>query len=134
MVKSVIFPSLPSILQDMWVYLELFISIIAFVFGLMDIFPIEDGLAFNYTYFAFAAIAMALALIDAFIYFVQLGSCARLVRHCFIAQAVNRERLSDEVKVDENVISQHKFYQLSKKTKKMFTTWFELCRSILSEL
>ena len=47
MVKSVIFPSLPSILQDMWVYLELFISIIAFVFGLMDIFPIEDGLAFN---------------------------------------------------------------------------------------
>ena len=77
---------------------------------------------------------MALALIDAFIYFVQLGSCARLVRHCFIAQAVKRERLSDEVKVDENVISQRKFYQLSEKTKEMFTTWFELCRNILSEL
>ena len=82
MIKSIVFPALPAIAQDLWVYLELFISIVAFALGVLDTFPIESGQAYNYSYFGLATISMILALIDGFIYFFQYGSCARCIRDC----------------------------------------------------
>ena len=137
MLKSIVFPSLPALLQDLWVYLELMISIVAFAFGILDIFPIEDGLAFNYTYFGLAAISMILALIDAFIYFFQLGSCARGVRACR-RMLKNRKQGEDEQEeeeseeFDEN--APKKCCRLNKKWLERFNTWFELGRNILTEL
>ena len=82
MIKTIIFPALPAILQDLWVYLELVISIVAFILGLVDAFPIENSQAYNYSYPVLATIGMFLALIDGFIYIFQLGSCARCIRDC----------------------------------------------------
>ena len=138
MVKNIIFPSLPAVLQDLWVYLELIISIIAFAFGLLDIFPIEDGLAFNYTYFGLATISMILALIDGFIYFFQLGSCARGIRAC--RQKLRERRGEDAEEEDEDEDDdddsdeQKKCCGLSKKWKEHFNTWFEFGRNLLTEL
>ena len=139
MVKSIVFPSLPAVLQDLWVYLELAISIVAFAFGLLDIFPIEDGLAFNYTYFALAAVSMILALIDAFIYFFQLGSCARGIRVCR-RKLKERGKAHEELEEEEEEVDDddenggQKCCRLSKKWKQHFSTWFELGRNILTEL
>ena len=36
MIKTIVFPALPPVLQDLWVYLELVISIVAFILGLLD--------------------------------------------------------------------------------------------------
>ena len=142
MVKSIVFPSLPALLQDLWVYLELIISVIAFAFGLLDIFPIEDGLAFNYSYFGLATISMILALIDGFIYFFQLGSCARGIRACRKKlrerrgggdeDDQNEEDLEDDD--DDNEEEQKKLCGLSKKWKERFNTWFEFGRNLLTEL
>ena len=138
MVKNIVFPSLPAVLQDLWVYLELTISIIAFAFGLLDIFPIEDGLAFNYTYFGLATVSMILALIDGFIYFFQLGSCARGIHAC---RNKLRERNSednedeeDDEEDDTNEEEQKKCCGLSKKWRERFNTWFEFGRNLITEL
>ena len=136
MVKNIVFPSLPALLQDLWVYLELIISIIAFAFGLLDIFPIEDGLAFNYSYFGLATISMILAFIDAFIYFFQLGSCARGIRACRRKFGEGKEEgdEEDEDKEDDDENAQKKCCGLSKKWKERFNTWFEFGRNLLTEL
>ena len=69
MIKTIIFPALPAIVQDLWVYLELVVSIVAFVLGAVGTFPIENSHAYNIAYFVLATISMILALIDGFIYF-----------------------------------------------------------------
>ena len=122
MIKSIVFPALPAIAQDLWVYLELFISIVAFALGVLDTFPIESGQAYNYSYFGLATISMILALIDGFIYFFQYGSCARCIRDC-------RGNLEETQKGD-----QKKCCHLNEKWMERFNTWFEFGRNLLSEL
>ena len=137
MVKKLIFPSLPAVLQDLWVYLELLISIVAFAFGLLDIFPIEDGSAFSYAYFGTATITMILSLIDGFVYFVQLGSCARAVRHCRRKLKAKKERATPDEELQEesnSEASRLRKCQLSKMCIQRIDTWFELGRNVVTEL
>ena len=90
-----------------------------------DIFPIEDGFAFNYSYFGLATISMILALIDGFIYFFQHGSCARGIRACkkklrekHNKDEQDQEEADDDDDDDDN--EQKKCCGLNKKWKKRF--------------
>ena len=133
MMKNIIFPALPPIVQDLWVYLELLISIVAFALGLLDTFPISESHAYNYSYFGLATIGMILALIDGFIYFFQLGSCARCIRDC----RRNSEETQSFHQLEEDDSSegdQKKCCHLNEKWIERFNTWFEFGRNILSEL
>ena len=146
MVKGIIFPALPAITQDLWVYLELTISIVAFAIGVVDIFSNDDPGAFNYAYFVLATVSMALAFVDGFIYFFQLGSCARAIHACsrMLKKMKKRRQQSDletldlddfeEMDDDDDESGPRKYYQLSDKWKQHFSTWFELSRNILTEL
>ena len=133
MIKSIVFPALPALVQDIWVYLELFISIVAFILGLLDTFPIEDSHSYTYSYLVLATISMILALIDGYIYFIQLGSCARYIKDC-------RGKTDEEVVIQEmNSASSPeqdhpRCCRLSAKWKEQFNMWFELGRNLLSEL
>ena len=132
MIKTIIFPALPAILQDLWVYLELVISIVAFILGLVDTFPIENSQAYNYSYLVLATIGMFLALIDGFIYFFQLGSCARCIHDC---RGNSTElQLLEEQGADISAGNQRKCCRLTEKQKEAFNSWFEFCRNLLSEL
>ena len=138
MVKTIIFPSLPAVLQDLWVFVELIISIIAFAFGVLDIFASVDRDAFDYSYLTLATLAMILALIDGYIYFFQVGSCARGIRFCR-QKLKERKRMEDESGGDEDEdedvdIEPKKRCKLNKKWISRFNTWFELGRNILTEL
>ena len=131
MIKAIIFPALPAILQDLWVDLELVISIVAFILGLVDMFPIESSQAYNYSYFVLATISRILALIDGFIYFFQLGSCARCIRDCR-GTSIEPQLLEEQgEKLQGN---QKKCCRLSEKWKEELNTWFEFGRNLLSEL
>ena len=129
MIKTLIFPALPTILQDIWVYLELLISIVAFVLG--GVSTLGDSDAFNICYFALATIGMILALIDGFIYFFQLGSCARCIHDCR-DNCIEPQLLEEQGESLEG--HQKKCCRLSEKRKETFNTWFEFGRNILSEL
>ena len=128
MIKTIIFPALPAIVQDLWVYLELLISVVAFILGLVDTFPIESIHTYNYSYLVLATVSMILALIDGFIYFFQLGSCARCIRDCR-GNSTEHQPLEEEGDTAER-----KCCSLTEKQKEAFNSWFEFCRNILSEL
>ena len=129
MIKTIAFPSIPALLQDLWVYLELMISILAFALGIRGTFPIDNNEAFQYTYFVLTVINMTLALIDGYIYFVEVGSCARGIR-------LLKKKFTTAHDKDEDEDDAH----LQKKTcckpevKEKIQTFFELGRNILTEL
>jgi hypothetical protein len=131
MIKAIIFPALPAILQDLWVHLELVISTVAFILGLLDLFPIESSHAYSYSYFVLATISMILALIDGFIYFFQLGSCARCIRDCR-GKSTEPQLLEEQGETLEE--NQRKCCHLSEEWKETLNTWFEFGRNLLSEL
>ena len=145
MMRDVFFPAIPALLQDIWVYTELGISLFAFIFGLLDLFPIEDNAAFQIVYLVLTIISIILALIDANIYFFQLGSCVRAYRTCRIYIETHKNETSSELVQGEskddlecnNTAEEDEklaWYRLSTKWKERLTTWFDLIRTIASEL
>ena len=149
MMKKVFFPSIPALFQDLWVYAELGITLFAFIFGLFDLFPIEENVAFQIAYLTLTIIGIILALIDANIYFFELGSCARGIKVCrkyvkkrrqgkqsaeAFDEVINEDSDSESESEDEETQQKTPWYRLSPKWKERFSTWFELIRTILSEL
>ena len=128
MIKAIAFPSLPAVLQDLWVYLELIISIVAFGLGIRGTFPIEANEAFQYTYFVLTVVNMVLALIDGYIYFVEVGSCARAVQ--------NLKKKFDKSEDDDDEEDAHlkKRKCIKPEVKEKIFMFFELGRNILTEL
>ena len=144
MIKSIVFPSLPAVLQDLWVYIELIVSIAAFGFGLKDIFPIERNVVFKYAYFILATISVMLAIIDGYLYFFQYGSCARGVRAC--RKKMREMKHGNEADLDKENNHEHdthtesvhdgdrKCCKLGKKSRERLNSWFELGRNLTTEL
>jgi hypothetical protein len=71
---------------------------------------------------------MILALIDGFIYFVQLGSCARCIRGC------REKSIEPQLSEEQGETLEEKRCHLTEKRKEQLNTWFEFGRNILSEL
>ena len=160
MVRKIIFPALPAVLQDLWVYLELVISIVAFILSVIGFAKNEQQKISDSLQTALASLGMILALIDAYFYFIQSGSIARGVKACQkkwkkrrqLQARYNHEPLQQETKEVESLQEdvkeiendnteeseegdgEKKHCRLSKKWKEHFDVWFELVRTILSEL
>ena len=138
MIKSIVFPSLPAVLQDIWVYAELIVAILAFAIGMFDIFPVMSSFGFNYTYLSLLIITLLLALTDGIIYSFQHGSCARGIRACrkMLKKRRTNENRNYEQNGDhhQNSQVQNRCCQYSKKCDHFLNIWFELGRNILTEL
>lgn len=133
--KSILFPSIPAVFQDLWVYMELAITITAFVFGALDTFQSSDLSIYTYVYFILAVISFTLVLTDGYLYFIELGSCARGYK--FIQSKLkerNEQKDMEVVEDNEGEERKRKWYQLSPKWKQYFNTWFEVIRNTLTEL
>lgn len=94
MVKKLLYPGMPKILVDIWVLLELAITITQFVLAVASI-SLDHQEAFNIVYLVVATIGLALALLDSFIHFIQLGSCAAIVKYVR-RKSKSRNKNSDE--------------------------------------
>ena len=133
--KGILFPSIPAVFQDLWVYMELGITITAFVFGALDTFQSSDLSIYTYVYFILAVISFTLVLTDAYLYFIELGSCARGYK--FIRSKLkesNGQKDGEIIEDNEGEEGTRKWYQLSPKWKQYFNTWFEVIRNTLTEL
>jgi len=139
MLKMVFFPSMPALLQDLWVYLELLISMFAFIFGLVT-FSTGTGTQriFNIVYLVLAIIGMILSLIDGFIYIFYVGVCARFIRKHLKSRKERQRQESDDGEGGDNNEGQRKwsrcFPQLPEKWLTRFSQFFEIGRNLLSEL
>ena len=147
MLKKVFFPAMPALLQDLWVYLELIISLFAFAYGFVGY---STGLGtqrtFNILYLVLAIISTILALIDGFIYIFQLGSCARLFKYLCKKLKERRQRNRDggdteklgDAKRGEEQEGSNKscgcIPRMPEKYLTKFNQFFELGRNVISEL
>ncbi len=147
MMKNVFFPSTPALLQDLWVYLELGISITAFTIGIIGTdFPLQSNTVFQIFYLILTCFAMVMALIDGFIYFFQMGNFARGIRELTSfkrkkrRQAVDKDEEADEAEVDDEDEGKAADEDegkarcgMSSETREKFNTWFELARNLINE-
>ncbi len=137
MMKKVFFPSIPALAQDLWVFIELAISIAAFGIGIVGTdFPLEVNVVFQIIYLVLASVAMVLALIDGFIYFFQMGSCARGIRvlasYCKKRKR-EKEGYEEEEEEDDEEEEEKSRCGMSAQTRETFNTWFELVRNLTNE-
>ena len=141
MLKKMFFPAMPALLQDLWVYTELIFTLIAFSLGLVG-FINSEGAArvFNILYLVLSIISVILALMDAFIYFFQLGSCARLFRFIYKYCKAKRQRQHPETDLEQGEEEEENkrccayLPRLPEKWLTRFNQFFELGRNIVSEL
>lgn len=129
-IKAVAFPSIPALLQDLWVYLELFISILAFSLGIRGQFPITCNFTFQYTYFVLTAVGMIMAIIDAYMYFIEVGSCARAFR--YYKNTISKKE-DDDYDDDDDVQFQKKTC-CTAEVKEKLHMFFEVGRNVVTEL
>ena len=157
--KIIMFPALPKILQDVWVYLELIISIAAFVLSIIGFARSEQQSIADSLQVALSSLSMVLAIIDAYFYFVQSGSIASGVKACRKkwekrrqtghdhepleirepeeSKDIEKEDTNDGEEREEHAggnVKRKQCCRLSDKWKERLDTWFELVRTILSEL
>lgn len=137
--KGILFPSIPAVFQDLWVYVELAITITAFVFGALDTFQSSDLSIYTYVYFILAVISFTLVLTDGYLYFIELGSCARGYKFIRSKLKERKGQMDTDLIAEDNdgegeLERRRKWYQLSPKWKQYFNTWFEVIRNTLTEL
>ena len=141
MLKKVFFPSMPTLLQDLWVYLELVISLFAFAFGFVD-YSTGTGTqrTFNLLYLVLAIISTILALIDGFLYFFNVGYSAKLIRYIWRKIKARRQGQDPEAATEQGEEEEGNkkvcgcIPRLPKKWLTRFDQFFELGRNIVSEL
>ena len=149
MIKKVFFPAMPSLLQDLWVYLEMIISFFAFAFGFVGYSTgVGTQRTFNIFYLSLAILSTILALIDAFIYIFQLGSCARLFKYLYKKYKERRRRRQQNQKGDTENLNEERQEKNEQQSNKVcgciprlpevwlsrFNQFFELGRNVVSEL
>ena len=127
MMPSFFFPALPKLLEDLWVFLELFITIFEFIFICVTF---EAGPLNNFV-LVLTIIAMLLAFLDSFLYFIQTGSCASGIRS--IRKRFSRQKTLDDDEEEETKKHRNICRFLTPKQEKFLKNWFEVSRTILSE-
>jgi len=132
---------MPALLQDLWVFLELLISMFAFIFGVATF---EAGTGnqriFGILTLVLAIIGMVLSLIDGFIYISFVSTFAKLIRK-YLKSRQQRQYQRSDIEQDgggdkhEGPRKQCKcFPQLPENWLARFNQFFEIGRNVLSEL
>lgn len=125
MTKQMMFPILPKLVRDVWVFLELGLTLFQLIFSLVNI-QFTTNRVYNILYIFLASLNTLMACIDAFTYYYQLGSC----KTCY-------DKMRRETQVESEICEASDAIQrLNCKTKylKFLKTWIEVLRIILSEL
>ncbi len=152
MLPRVVFPAAPKLFRDGWVLAELLLTIVQFIYALIGT-NYRINRLYNAIYISLSVINLALALIDSFYYFYELGSCMILVRKCRkcfrkrkrkdYENLENGEESDQESDEEEEMESDSKsegsfrcfkICRLSAKKKEQLNMWFEVIRSVVSEL
>ncbi len=97
MMKKLIYPGMPKVFQDLWVLTELAITITQLVLAVISLALNQN--VFNIVYVSITAFGLLLALMDSFLHFITLGSCASIIKHF---RNKRRNKLNAIKKVPDN--------------------------------
>ncbi len=143
MMKKVLFPAMPHFLQDLWVFLEFGITLLSFILALVGL-NLTENTALNVVSLVLSIIGLILALIDGYIYFFQTSyffkTCSTNLSKFFCRNNSEETSEGEGKEEAEQVVeegeenSTRKWWQLSDKAKEVLDTWFEVARTVISEL
>lgn len=126
------FPALPKILQDIWVYAELAATLFQFAYSITNL-GLDSRSTFQIIHLLFSILALMLALLDSFLYFIQSGSCAKCLRYW--RSKSQREKKQGAKSLEEgNNGGGKKWWQISPKWNAILNEWFEVVRNVITEL
>ncbi len=131
MMPNFLFPAVPKLLEDLWVFMELAITIFEIIFAALTF----ENEPLNIFILLLTIINVVLAVVDSFLYFIQGGSCATSYRYVKKKIAKRRRKSAqdeDEDEEEEEVRNRCQF--ITDGQKKFLGTWFQVIRTVLSEL
>ncbi len=130
MMPNFFFPAVPKLLEDLWVFIELFITTLEVLFAAYTF----ENEPVNVFILVLSIINIILACLDSFLYFVQGGSCVACFRYARkkIAKRQGKSRGQDDVENEEETHNRCQF--ISAGQKEFLDTWFQVIRTVLSEL
>lgn len=131
MMKKLIYPGMPKIFQDLWVLIELAVTITQLVLGAIAL-TLNPSSLFNIVYLSITAVAFPLALFDSFLHFVTLGSCASSIR--YLANMRRSKRNSGKNITDDDNDSKKCWSPFSKKTKEKILEVLDFIRNWLTDV
>ena len=138
MSRKFLMPGLPRLLSDIWVFIELFVTLFQLLFSLVNT-QFTSNRLFNSAYIILATTNTMLACIDAFLYYYELGSCRLCYKWCK-GQSLDDDDNDDDENDNEEGTAKTPLccccpcFRLPAKWIKLFNQWFEVVRSVLSEL
>ena len=110
------------------------VAVIAFAFGALDTFQSSSTSAYTHVYFVLAVVSFILVLADGYLYFIELGSCARGYKFFKNKWRKRNQATVDTLENEEQEENVRKCCILSLKWKQLFSTWFEVIRNTVTEL
>ena len=139
--SNFLLPGIPKIIGDLWVFIELSITVFQLIFSLVNM-QVSSNMIFNIIYICLASVNTLLALIDGFLYFYELTTCKAFYRWCRgIKEEEKEEEEEDEEEKEgetenneEAKKSKCSRFRVSHKTLEFANKWFEIFRTILGEL
>ena len=137
MSRKFLMPGLPRLLSDIWVFIELFVTLFQLLFSLVNT-QFTSNRLFNGLYIILATTNTVLACIDAFLYYYELGSCRLCYKWCK-GQSLDDDNDDNENDDEEGTAKTPlccccPCFRLPAKWIKLFNEWFEVIRTVLSEL
>ena len=130
MMRKFLYPGMPKILQDLWVLAEVAITLTQFVLAVTNL-SFEPTEVFNIIYLTITCIGLFLALLDAFLHFIQLGSCAATIKY-FRKKQKRRKSLSTQASNDEE--QQSSCLRISKKRKEQIAEVLDFIRNWITDI
>lgn len=119
MAQNFLFPATLKVMQDVWVAIELMVTLFEFVFACVTF---GDGGAANIIFVLLSVINLALASTDGFLHYVEGGSCKACFKSKKKQQKVKKENKSSCTSC------------LTDKQKRLISTGSEVVRLILTEI
>ena len=141
---KLLFPSIPKLLRDLWVGVELAAATVQFILACLQL-NFNDDIKLGVSVFILTVVSFSLGLMDGWTYFYSLGSCHDC--HEAIKQRRRGEKgdsvdkggpdLADTAEEEMDDLPATKWQKVKlkwKKTKEWLDQSFELLRTVLSEL
>ena len=128
MLKTLLFPAVPRLLRDVWIAIELVVTIYQLVLSSISL-SLNHVETFNITYVVLASIALILAVLDALIH---LGSCAATVFYCRSNSNNPTQHKDEQCSIDPGNIQD--CCLLSKIHRQQASEYSDIVRNIVTEL
>ena len=130
MSRKFLMPGLSRLLSDIWVFIELFVTLFQLLFSLVNT-QFTSNRLFNSAYIILATTNTMLACIDAFFYYYELGSCWLYYKWCK-GQSLDDDDENDnkEGTAKTPLCCCCPCFHLPAKWIKLFNQWFEVIRTI----